>query len=355
MSGKGRDVFGEVVVGTFMLAVLSLLAYFTIVISGVDLLSSRKKATVRVEFTDIGGLKERDNVVYRGMKVGIVDKVLLAPRAITLQLKVDPDITLRERCRISVVSLSILGGNALTLEEGEGEVMPLEGVTFRGTPPSDWMRDLGEIARRMNEVTADGSIKGIVSGLQSTVEYVRQVSARLERGEGTLGKLLSADDSLYADLRETAAAAKEAVETVRTMAARLERGEGTLGKLLSTNDTAYADLTSAAADARTTFANVARFSEGLAATNSLAARMISDPRLGDDAAALLARLKDAAGNLDAISQRLSRGEGTLGRLAVDATLHDELSALVKDLRQMVDNYRDTTPITSFGSLIGGAL
>jgi hypothetical protein len=32
-----------------------------------------------------------------------------------------------------------------------------------------------------------------------------------------------------------------------------------------------------------------------------------------------------------------------------------VTALVKDIRQVVDNYRDTTPISSFGSLIGGAL
>ena len=32
-----------------------------------------------------------------------------------------------------------------------------------------------------------------------------------------------------------------------------------------------------------------------------------------------------------------------------------VSAAALDIRQVVDNYRDTTPISSFGSLIGGAL
>ena len=60
-------------------------------------------------------------------------------------------------------------------------------------------------------------------------------------------------------------------------------------------------------------------------------------------------------NLRTVTDRLERSEGTLGRLVSDGALHDELSALVKDLRQIVDNYRDTTPISTFGSLIGGAL
>ena len=41
MSSKRRDSFSEAIVGIFMLAVLALLVYFTIVISGVDMLGGR--------------------------------------------------------------------------------------------------------------------------------------------------------------------------------------------------------------------------------------------------------------------------------------------------------------------------
>ena len=64
-----NDVFSEVVVGIFMVAVIALLGYFTIVISGVDLIRGRERVRATVEFRDVGGLKERDNVIYRGMKV----------------------------------------------------------------------------------------------------------------------------------------------------------------------------------------------------------------------------------------------------------------------------------------------
>ena len=52
---------------------------------------------------------------------------------------------------------------------------------------------------------------------------------------------------------------------------------------------------------------------------------------------------------------MEKGEGTLGKLSADSKLYDEVTALLKDVRQIVDNYRDTTPISTFGSLIGGAL
>ena len=45
---KSNDVFSEVIVGVFMVAVLALLVYFTVVISGVDLMMGRSKAIARI-------------------------------------------------------------------------------------------------------------------------------------------------------------------------------------------------------------------------------------------------------------------------------------------------------------------
>ena len=39
----------------------------------------------------------------------------------------------------------------------------------------------------------------------------------------------------------------------------------------------------------------------------------------------------------------------------DQELYNEVNALIKDVRQIVDNYRDTTPVSTFGSLIMGGL
>ena len=38
-----------------------------------------------------------------------------------------------------------------------------------------------------------------------------------------------------------------------------------------------------------------------------------------------------------------------------SSMYDELNALIKDCRQVLDNYRDTTPIATFTSLATGAL
>ena len=387
---KNSDVFSEVVVGVFMVAVLALLVYFTVVISGVDVLFGREKALARIAFTDVGGLKERDNVVYRGMKVGIVEKIELAPTNVMVTVLVDRGVVLREGCHASVSALSLLGGNYLLLEEGAGAVQPLATTVFRGDPPIDWVRDLGKIAGSLNEVLNDGSFRSIISNFEATAENVNKIVARVERGEGTAGRLLSRDDTVYQDLREAVAGAKRAVgdaektfdgarktfDHAAAVAERLNRGEGTLGRLLSKDDAVYADLKQTLANAAAisariergegTFgrltakddalwgdltnavANVRAATAKLKSGEGLLGRAFNDAALADDAAKLVA-------NLRTVSERLEKGEGTLGRLMTERELYDEVNATIKDVRQIIDNYRDTTPITTFGALATGAL
>lgn len=387
---KNSDVFSEVVVGVFMVAVLALLVYFTVVISGVDVLFGREKALARIAFTDVGGLKERDNVVYRGMKVGIVEKIELAPTNVMVTVLVDRDVVLRETCQASVSALSLLGGNYLLLEEGAGAVQPLATTVFRGDPPIDWVRDLGKIAGSLNEVLNDGSFRSIVSNFEATAENVNKIVARVERGEGTAGRLLSRDDTVYQDLREAVAGAKRAVgdaektfdgarktfDHAAAVAERLDRGEGTLGRLLSKDAAVYADLKQTLANAAAisariergegtlgrltakddalwgdltnAVANVRAATAKLKSGEGLLGRAFNDAALADDAAKLVA-------NLRTVSERLEKGEGTLGRLMTERELYDEVNAAIKDVRQIIDNYRDTTPITTFGALATGAL
>ena len=390
MSKKNSDVFSEVIVGIFMVAVIALLGYFTIIISGMDVMFGRKRATATIAFNDVGGLKERDNVIYRGMKVGTVDRIILGQSNILVEASVDDDVVLRKSCRVSVSALSLLGGNYLLLEEGTGEPQPLTTTVFHGEPPVDWMRDLGTIARNLSDLTSDGNVRSIVTNFEATAANLNTIVSRVERGEGTVGKLLSSDDTVYNDISNAVASAKTAAADISAIASRVERGDGTLGKLLSTNDVIHADLRDALASARTaldavksaatninaiaarlergegtmgkllssddavyadlkaSLANIRKVTDDLKAGEGLAGRLVYDKKLGADASELLE-------NLNGVSSRLAKGSGTLGKLMTDQELYNELNALIKDVRQIVDNYRDTTPVSTFGSLIMGGL
>ena len=383
MSKKRSDIFAETIVGIFMTAVLALLVYFTIVISGVDIFVGRTKVPMKIMFTDVGGLKDRDSVMYRGMKVGVIEHIDLSKTNVTMLVRVDGDVILRERYRISVASLSLLGGNYLLLEEGEGRQLPLATTVFHGEPPTDWMRDLGRIASSIGDLTSDGGIKSIVTNVESVAAKLNAVVSRVERGEGTVGKLLSSDETVYNDIKDTVASAKDTLGSAKTIVERVERGEGTVGKLLSSDDTVYQDVKATVAsakavagrlergegtigkllssddtvyqDLKASIGNIREVTDKLKSGNGLLAKLTSDEKMASDASALIERLAAASADLATVAKRMEKGEGTLGKLSADSKLYDEVTALLKDVRQIVDNYRDTTPISTFGSLIGGAL
>ena len=339
MKNRKSEAFTQGVVGVFMLTVLVLLGYFTIVISGVDLLSGRHRVPVRVAFSQVGGLKDRDNVMYRGTKVGVVERVEVTPSNLVVTARIDSNVILREGYSATVCSLSMLGGTYLRLDEGEGESLDLETTLFRGVTPTDWMEDLRQIASTVNGFVSGQEIGVIVTNAVEASEKAREFAEDAKR--------MADDVKAFIDK------ANHFADKAVAVADRVERGEGMVGKLLSSDDTVYDDFKETMANAKEISAKVNRdkvfddLEAGIAAFRK-AAEEFDAKGMSEKGAALLA-------DLGVVAERLKNGEGTLGRLSNDSELYDEVKGLMKDVRQIVDNYRDTTPISTFTSLATGAL
>ena len=366
---KNSEVFAEVVVGVFMIAVLGLLIYFTIIISGIEMFGGKSKVPVTVSFHDVGGLKERDSVVLRGMTVGSVSSMRLKNSGVTVTLSIQEAVKFREGYKISVNSGSLLGGNYLLIEEGAGAEVP-KGSVLQGETPNNWMRDLGEIVAKLKEATAGDHLKSIITNLDAAVVSIKVAVSRVEEGKGTLGKLFSDDMSLYNDLSNTVANLKSvttkidtgqnslgrllnddgnvytnlsaSIANLKSISDRLEKGEGTLGRLLSSDDKIYRDLEDTVASIKNVASSLEK-GEG-----TLGKLMKDDNKIYNDLDATVANLKQ-------VTDRLVKGEGTLGKLSAEDGLYNDVQGLIKDVRQTVDNFRDTTPISAFASLIMGGL
>lgn len=339
MKNRKSEAFTQGVVGVFMLTVLLLMGYFTIVISGVDVLSGRHRVPVRVAFSQVGGLKDRDNVMYRGTKVGVVERVEVTPSNLVVTARIDSNVILREGYSATVCSLSMLGGTYLRLDEGEGESLDLETTLFRGVTPTDWMEDLRQIASTVNGFVSGPEIGVIVTNAVEASEKAREFAEDAKR--------------MADDVRAFIDKANHFADKAVAVADRVERGEGMVGKLLSSDDTVYDDFKETMANAKEISAKVNRdkvfddLEAGIAAFRK-AAEEFDAKGMSEKGAALLA-------DLGVVAERLKNGEGTLGRLSSDPELYDEVKGLMKDVRQIVDNYRDTTPISTFTSLATGAL
>ncbi|MDI6774443.1 MAG: MlaD family protein [Verrucomicrobiota bacterium] len=303
-----KDLFSnevniEVVLGVFLVFVVFGLAYFTFMLSGKKL--GEQKHRMEVVFNDVMGLRTKDSVVVRGMPVGEVASLELKPDGVHVFLELvgkrgqGAPVRMKKDYRIAIVTTSILGGRMLTIGEGSRDYgdLPLE-MVFNGQDPHDLMSDTAELFSSLRQgLTEKG---GVVEGLKEAAADIREISRRLNAGKGTLGKLLSEDDTLYDDL-------KAGVASLRKVSERLDEGKSTLGKLLADDDQVYQDLKATVSAARK------------------------------------------------IAERLEKGDGTLGKLlSEDDALYKEFVNVVQEAKAVLDDLRETTPVVTFASILFGA-
>lgn len=342
MSAKSQSILPEVITGLFVVAVIALLAFFTIVISGVDLLRGHHHAVREARFEHVGALKVQDPVLVRGMKVGSVQSLRLGEGCVLATLTIEADVSLRADCTVTVAQTSLLGGTCLEIDQGVSpDPLPPEAV-IPGAPARDVMKELGKLVGELRQSFNPSDVRDLLANLRVASGDIAELTARLRRGDGLLGKLMSPEDHTYDDLKDALANIKSLTGDLRVVAADLHAGKGLLGKLLREDDTTYADL-------KDTLANLKSATDNLGNPNTTLGRLLTQD------STLIGDLETVAANLKAVSAKLNDGQGTLGRLVNDDTLAKDAEAAVRDVRQIIDNMRDTAPITTFTSLFFSGL
>ncbi len=364
-SCSSRETKVEIVVGVFITLLFSALAIFTIMVSGASLFKDGS-FKIMVVIPDAMGLRRNDPVIAKGTTVGTVSDVYYANDGVHVAAELTAPVIFYQDYTITVVATSILGGRQLVINEGTATLPEVPSdQDLIGQKPGDIMEDasqavkkirafletdalsnlqkvsdnLAEISGRLTR--GEGTIGKLLSSndevytnLNATVANIRSMTDRLEAGEGMLGKLLSSDDTLYTNLNST-------VANIRSMTARLEAGEGTLGKLLSSDDTLYTNLNS-------TVANIRSMTARLEAGEGTLGKLLSSDN------EVYTNLNATVANLRVVTDRLANGEGTLGKLmSKDSKLYDEVSGTVTDVRELLDDAREANTLSTFTSIIFG--
>ena len=158
-------------------------------------------------------------------------------------------------------------------------------------------------------------IKDNRSNLTATISNIKTVSERIEKGRGTVGKLIN-QDSLYVsaqqsisnlqnvggDIKEVAANARQLLTNANQTVLDIRAGQGTVGKLL-TDDTLYRE-----------------------ATGSMT-------------------------NLHEILLKINHGQGTVGQLINDSTFLNEAKLSLQKLDKATESLEDTGPLSILGTMV----
>ncbi|MBI4237290.1 MAG: MCE family protein [Deltaproteobacteria bacterium] len=231
-----------------------LLAMLVIFMIGSDRAWFERKYSLYCTLPDAGGIGPGTSVSLAGMRVGSVSAVGFSPDADNKALIVQMEIAsqfqdrIRRDSKASVASQGLLGDKIISLSVGSAAHEPLKHKDFIETEPSSDLLSQGASIRELmgqaeqtmqaiQKLVAavdrgegmlaallhdpDGAM--IVKDLASGARSFRRMAGKLEGEAGSVG------------LGQVMRNLESASHDIRNVTAQIRRGEGTLGALLSDN------------------------------------------------------------------------------------------------------------------------
>lgn len=304
MKRSGDIRWGELKLGLLIFVGLALLLWASIQ-GGTSFF--KKQHELNAYFPNVQGVVAGAPVWFQGVEVGTVKTLDFVASGDTARVRVQFTVNdivwplVREDSRVRIQALNLFGEKFMEVTPGSSDSPKVpDGATL----PSDRPTDTAEIM-------AKGS--AIVDDLALVTTELKAVMARVNRGEGSLGRLMHSDE-LYTNLDAT-------VRQVRVLTVSLDRSQVQMSR----------SLTDVAESLDSTLALVRT-------GNGSLGKMARDPALYDNMAS-------ATGRLDSTLARIERGEGSLGRLATDDAAArnleeslERLSDLLADLRANPKKY-----------------
>jgi phospholipid/cholesterol/gamma-HCH transport system substrate-binding protein len=320
----------EVRVGLFLVvAFLILIALFELL--GKETIFARM-VEYKTSFKSIPGLKLGDPVRLAGVDVGSVRDIQVIGARVEVSIRVKPGTPVKTDSIATIKLTSLLGTNFVDLTFGSPAAQKAPpGSLLQSTEPpdlntllarlNDAAGDIQTLAKQLNEGMGK-SFEPISSAFQSMDRIAKQI----EKGQGTLGKLISSDD-LYREMQGIAT-------NMNKLSQQMARGEGTLGKLAN-DDALYNDLRSLTADLKVASQGLSRIAKDVESGKGTLGKLVKDEALYNEAKNTLAQAREALGGLQTVSRRITEGKGTLGRLLNDDALYTDMHGAVASLNNIM--------------------
>lgn len=293
MPQRKQLTWTELRVGLFVLVAMFILAVAIFYVTGGGFLGAKYRLVTYLP--EVEGLTVGAPVRLDGVEIGNVETISIntEPKGPERNIKVGMRVSrkfesyIRTDSTAGLITEGLLGNRYVSISRG------LAGAEYKdgGEIPGREEKAIKQIVERSADLTAN---------LNAMSVQVREIVDGIQRGRGTLGKLLT-DETAYRRINTT-------LVRLDNIVARVEGGQGSLGKLVA-SDEMYQRVNSAAVRLDNILGDV----QGQKGTLG---RIIYDPGIHESAKQFLDKGNAIVGDVRA-------GKGTLGRLAVDDTLYNK--------------------------------
>lgn len=202
-----------------------------------------------------GGLVKQGAVKMAGIKVGIIDDIVLKDNRAKVILTLDSGVELDENTRVVLKSDGILGDRHVELIPAKDKGAPLEGGAQITTGEMSGGLDsvvsdvskvassLNELMRVLNKAVAEGDETTRVGRIMKNIETLSSDLAQISAdNKEQLGAIIDRIDSIARNIdenidAETLAGVRRSIENIEDVTEKINNGEGTLGRLINDEET----------------------------------------------------------------------------------------------------------------------
>ncbi len=316
----------EFAVGLVVIAALAVVVVGALWLSGAHL--GKTEATVTARFRTVGGLGVGNPVVLRGVRVGRVEAIRLAPgNWVEADLKIYSGVTLPQKPAVIAASASLFGEWAATLISSDPlpndpnvrQALVEAQEAGGGKWPGATLPDIGQLTAQASRIATDiGTVSAriqtafdstAVTDLRRSIRDFGQIADRLARVTNEQADVIG---DVGSNLSKSSQALSRAATDLRTTLGRVDTAtnQGQLATILNNTAATSTDLRNASQDFRQLMAAANRNSESLV-------RVLQ--------------------NADTILSRISNRSGTLGLLVADSALYRETTLTMIQLRQLLSD------------------
>lgn len=347
MPQSNQLTWGELRVGIFVLAGVTLLIVAIFYVTGFEVFTSKYRLITYLP--EVSGLTDGAPVRLDGIDVGSVEAIKVnstlgqeenkSEKSIVVTLGISSKFkeNIRTDSRASLITEGLLGNRYVNITRG-----------FTGDALNPGAVVPGEGEKGINTLVAQGA--DLAQHLNALSDNLNGLIDDVRAGKGTLGKFIT-DNAAYNNFSDVAAKMNSMLTTVQA-------GEGTFGKLY-TSDELYRKFNSGAGRADSVLAAIQEQKGTLG-------KFIYDPSLHDNANKFIAKgsamlddihngkgtigklatddslftkLKEASENISTATSKFNSDQTTVGKLFNDPKLYDNLTGLTGDMRLLLNDFR----------------
>ena len=294
----------ETKVGAFFILAIAVLGTLIVRMEKLDILGGRSENKLVTEFDQVAGLSLQSAIRVAGVKVGAVTAITLDGKRARIVLGLPKEFVVYQDASASLSSIGILGEKYIELDPGHPEagVLPQDATipSKTGFGLDNLMETMGGIGKDVKSIT--GALNGSIGGeqgrqkLDEIVDNIRELTgqfrAMAQENHGAVNQTMANVQQMTADLKERLP--------------RITRQFEDLGANLNDMvNQGKPELVGVLADVRK----------------------------------LTASLQDTSNNVRSITDKMNRGEGTIGKLLNDETTVNKINTAVDSVNSMLGGFK----------------